>query len=211
MSTDRPGIRDASVLTHPLVTLEPLTAVHASDLVAAAAEGELWRRAWYTSVPEPDEAAMGAEIERRLGLLEAGAMVPWAIVVDGRAVGMTTYLHIDAATPRVEIGSTWLAVSTQGTGVNAACKLLLLERAFDVLGCVAVQFRTHFHNRQSRDAIERLGAKQDGVLRSHMLHHGQLRDTVVYSIVAAEWPTVRLGLEVRLEERSRSGTDGGTK
>ncbi|SFS08228.1 Protein N-acetyltransferase, RimJ/RimL family [Agrococcus baldri] len=210
MSSDRPGsvdhpetlgILDQPVLTHPLVTLEPLAASHTGDLVAAAAGGELWQRAWYTSVPEPDEAVMLAEIERRIGLRDVGAMVPWAIVVDGRAVGMTTYMHIDAATPRLEIGSTWLAVAAQGTGVNAAMKLLLLERAFDRLGCVAVEFRTHFHNRQSRDAIERLGAKQDGVLRSHVLHRGQLRDTVVYSIVASEWPAVRLGLEARLAVR----------
>ena len=189
------------VLTHPLVTLEPLAPGHAADLVRAAGEGELWRRAWYTSVPEPDAALMTAEIDRRLELHAAGSMVPWAIVVGARAVGMTTFMHIDAKTPRLEIGSTWIAVSQQGTGANPAAKLLLLERAFDELGCVAVEFRTHFHNRQSRDAIERLGAKQDGVLRSHMLHRGALRDTVVYSIIAAEWPTVRLGLEARLASR----------
>ncbi|GEK80258.1 GNAT family N-acetyltransferase [Agrococcus baldri] len=209
-STHRPGILDAPVLTHPLVVLEPLAHAHAHDLVAAAAEGELWRRAWYTSVPAPEAAAMAAEIERRLALHEAGSMVPWAIVVGGRAIGMTTYMHIDAATPRLEIGSTWMAVSAQGTGVNAAMKLRMLERAFDVLGCVAVEFRTHLHNRQSRDAIERLGAKQDGVLRSHLLHAGALRDTVVYSIIASEWPAVRLGLEARLAARPPSGTSGGT-
>lgn len=169
MSTDRPGILDQPVLTHPLATLEPLTAEHASDLVAAAGEGELWQRAVHTSVPEPDETAMRAEIERRRALHRgdsgsAGSMVPWAIVVGGRAVGMTTYMHIDAATPRLEIGSTWLAIAYQGTGVNPAMKLLLLERAFEVLGCVAVELRTHACNRQSRAAIERLGAKLDGVL-----------------------------------------------
>lgn len=207
MATDRPGTLEPEilaqpVLTHPLVTLEPLAHVHAGDLVAAAADGELWRRAWYTSVPEPEPAVMAAEIDRRMSLHASGAMVPWAIVVGGRAVGMTTYMHIDAATPRLEIGSTWMAVSQQGTGVNAACKLLLLARAFEDLGCVAVEFRTHFHNRQSRDAIERLGAKQDGVLRSHLLVRGALRDTVVYSIIASEWPAVRLGLEARLDARS---------
>lgn len=206
-STDRPAILDQPALTHPLVTLAPLAQTHARDLVAAAAEGELWRRAWYTSVPEPDEGAMEAEIERRAGLLASGSMVPWAIVVGGRAVGMTTYMHIDAATPRLEIGSTWMAIAQQGTGVNAAMKLRMLERAFDVLGCVAVEFRTHFLNRQSRDAIERLGARQDGVLRSHVLHRGQLRDTVVYSIVAAEWPAVRDGLEARLAVREQAGAD----
>lgn len=201
MSTNRSSILAAPVLSHPIVTLEPLTHEHAADLREAAAAGDLWRRAWYTSVPEPESAAMSAEIDRRLGLLVAGSMVPWAIVVDGRAVGMTTYMHIDAATPRLEIGSTWMAIAQQGTGINAACKLLLLERAFDQLGCIAVEFRTHFHNRQSRDAIERLGARQDGVLRSHLLVQGALRDTVVYSIVASEWPTVRQGLEARLGTR----------
>lgn len=203
MSTDRPGILDQPVLTHPLVTLEPLASGHAADLVTAAAEGELWRRAWYTSVPEPEEAVVRAEIDRRMGLHAAGSMVPWAIVVGGRAVGMTTYMHVDAATPRLEIGSTWMAVSQQGSGVNPACKLLLLARAFDELGCVAVELRTHFHNRQSRDAIERLGAKLDGVLRSHLLVQGALRDTAVYSIVASEWPAVRLGLEARLAPRAQ--------
>lgn len=201
MSTDRSGILDAPVLTHPLVTLEPLAHAHAVSLVVAAAEGELWRRAWYTSVPAPDEAAMAAEIDRRRRLHANGSMVPWAIVVGGRAVGMTTYMHIDAATPRLEIGSTWMAIAHQGTGVNAAMKLRMLERAFDVLGCVAVEFRTHFQNRQSRDAIERLGAHLDGVLRSHVLHAGALRDTAVYSVVAAEWPAVRMGLEARLAVR----------
>lgn len=194
------SILDLPVLTHPLVVLEPLSQAHERALAAAAAEGELWRRAWYTSVPEPD--AVGAEIDRRLGLHAAGSMAPWAIVVDGRAVGMTTYMNIEAETPRLEIGSTWMAVSAQGSGVNPAIKLLMLARAFDELGCIAVEFRTHWHNRQSRDAIERLGAKQDGVLRSHQVYKGTLRDTVVYSIVAAEWPAVRRGLEARLDARA---------
>lgn len=201
-TTDRPEILDVPVLTHPLVTLEPLAHAHVGDLLEAAAGGDLWRRAWYTSVPEPDEVAMIAEIERRLGLHAAGSMVPWAILVDGRAVGMTTYMHIDAVTPRLEIGSTWMATAQQGTGVNAAMKLLLLERAFDVLECVAVEFRTHVLNRQSRDAIERLGARCDGVLRNHTMHAGALRDTVVYSILPGEWPAVRLGLEARLAARA---------
>ncbi|MCR8670607.1 GNAT family N-acetyltransferase [Agrococcus sp. HG114] len=193
------SILDPVVLTHPLVTLEPLAHAHAPALAEAASEGELWRRAWYTSVPEPD--AVGDEIDRRLALHDAGSMVPWAVVVDGRAVGMTTYMHIEAETPRLEIGSTWMAVSAQGSGVNPAMKLMMLERAFDELACVAVEFRTHWHNRQSRDAIERLGAKLDGVLRSHQVYKGTLRDTVVYSIVASEWPAVRRGLEARLEAR----------
>ncbi|SDR94063.1 Protein N-acetyltransferase, RimJ/RimL family [Agrococcus carbonis] len=200
VTDDRSRILDIPVLTHPLATLEPLSHEHAADLAAAAAEGDLWRRAWYTSVPEPD--AVAAEIDRRLALHAAGSMVPWTIVVDGRAVGQTTYMHIDAETPRLEIGSTWMAVSQQGTGVNPAIKLLMLERAFEVLGCVAVEFRTSWHNRQSRDAIERLGAKQDGVLRSHQVVKGTLRDVVVSSIIAVEWPAVRRGLEARLDQRA---------
>ncbi len=196
----RVSILDLPVLTHPLASLEPLSQEHAPALAAAAAEGELWRRAWYTSVPEPD--AVGDEIERRLGLHAQGSMAPWAIVVGGRAVGMTTYMNIDAETPRVEIGSTWMAVSAQGSGVNPAIKLLMLERAFDELGCVAVEFRTSWHNRQSRDAIERLGAKQDGVLRSHQYYKGTLRDVVVYSIIEPEWPAVRRGLAARLDARA---------
>ncbi|ERG64492.1 MULTISPECIES: GNAT family N-acetyltransferase [Agrococcus] len=193
------SILDPVVMTHPLVTLEPLGHEHAPSLADAAAEGDLWRRAWYTSVPEP--GAVGEEIDRRLALHREGSMVPWAIVVGGRAVGMTTYMHIEAETPRLEIGSTWMAVSAQGSGVNPAIKLMMLERAFDELGCVAVELRTHWHNRQSRDAIERLGAKLDGVLRSHQVYKGTLRDTVVYSIVASEWPAVRRGLEARLDAR----------
>ncbi len=160
-------------------------------------DGEVWRK-WTTRIPSPEEVP--AEIEARLAAQAAGRIVPWAIVADGRAVGMTTYWAIDDANRRLEIGATWLGASAQGTGINAEAKLLLLTRAFEVLDCIAVEFRTHFHNRQSRAAIERLGAKQDGVLRSHQIgREGTLRDTVVYSILAAEWPTVRLGLLERLQ------------
>lgn len=197
----RVGILDAPTLTHPLVTLEPLTHDHADALAEAAAEDGLHARAWYTAVPAPD--AVGAEIERRLGLHAAGSMVPWVIrrASDDRVVGMTTYMHIDAASPRLEIGSTWMSPSTQGTGVNPAMKLLMLERAFDELGVIAVEFRTHAHNHQSREAIARLGAKQDGILRNHQLWAGVLRDTVVFSILPHEWPAVRLGLETRIARR----------
>jgi RimJ/RimL family protein N-acetyltransferase len=112
---------------------------------------------------------------------------------------MTTYWAVDEVNRRLEVGATWLAASAQGTGTNAEAKLLLLTRAFDVLDCIAVEFRTHWHNRQSRAAIERLGAKLDGVLRNHHIgREGTLRDTVVYSIIASEWPAVRLGLRERL-------------
>lgn len=190
----------APTLLHPLVRLQQLAPAHADDLAAASAEGELWRT-WYTSIPAPD--AVGAEIERRLALQAEGRMAPWAVLnADGRAVGMTTYMNIEARHRRVEIGSTWIARSAQGTGVNAAAKLLLLGRAFDELECIAVELRTHWHNRQSREAIARLGAHQDGVLRSHQIApDGSLRDTVVFSILAHEWPAARRGLEGRLARR----------
>ena len=185
-------------LTGDHVTLEPLAHDHHDALVEAARDGELWNL-WYTSVPAPE--GMRAEIDRRLGLHRAGTMLPFTARRNdtGHVVGMTTYMNVDAVTPRVEIGSTWLARSAQRTGLNAEAKLLLLAHAFDVLRCVAVEFRTHWHNVQSREAIARLGAKQDGVLRSHQrMPDGSLRDTVVFSIVAAEWPAVRSDLRHRL-------------
>jgi RimJ/RimL family protein N-acetyltransferase len=184
------------------VTLEPLARRHEADLVEAVKDGELWRL-WYTSIPAPE--GMGAEIDRRLGLQAAGSMLPFAVIDDeagqggGRAVGMTTYMNVDPVNKRVEIGSTWYRKSTQRTDLNTRCKLLLLRHAFETLGCIAVEFRTHFFNRQSRAGIERLGAKLDGILRSHQVAaNGTLRDTCVYSIIAAEWPTVRAHLEFQL-------------
>lgn len=185
-------------LTHPLVRLEPLSPSHRDDLSDAVRDGDLWRT-WYTSIPSP--SGMEAEIERRLSLQFEGLMAPWAIVPTstGRAVGMTTFMNLDEANRRLEIGSTWLGRAAQGTGVNPAAKLLLLTRAFDELECIAVEFRTHWHNCQSREAIARLGAKQDGVLRSHqLLADGSRRDTVVFSILENEWSAVRNGLLARL-------------
>ena len=193
-------------LTGRYVTLEPLSLEHHDGLVEAARDGELWRL-WYTSVPSPE--GMAAEIERRLALQEQGSMLPFTTrLIDpatgrpGRIIGMTTYMNIDAGTPRVEIGSTWNASSVQGTGTNPDSKLLLLRHAFEALGCPAVEFRTHWLNHQSRGAIARLGAKQDGVLRNHSrTSDGILRDTVVFSILEHEWPMVRAGLEYRLARR----------
>lgn len=186
------------------VRLEPLAAGHGADLAQVVAEGNL-DRTWYTKVPSAE--AVPAEIERRLELQRRGTMAPWAIVCEesGRAVGMSTYMNIDADNCRLEIGSTFLAVSAQGTGVNAAAKLMLLSRAFEELDCIAVEFRTHWHNRQSRQAIERLGAKLDGVLRNHQYDPltGSMRDTVVYSILPGEWPAVRSGLRARLARHGR--------
>ena len=180
------------------VALEPLAPAHVEGLRAVVAEGDL-HRTWYTRIPAPEGVA--AEVERRLALQAAGQMAPWAVrrLDTGAVCGTTTYMNLDPANRRLEIGSTFLAPSAQGTGVNAEAKLLLLTRAFEDLGCIAVELRTHWHNHQSRAAIARLGAKQDGVLRNHQLwHDGSYRDTVVFSIVEAEWPAVRSGLRARL-------------
>ena len=203
-SLDRPAIAPIT-LTGKYVVLEPLSLDHHDGLVEAARDGELWQL-WYTSVPAPEH--MAAEIERRLALQDSGSMLPFTTrLIDpagrpGRVIGMTTYMNIDAATPRVEIGSTWNAATAHGSGSNPDSKLLLLRHAFETLGCPAVEFRTHWLNHQSREAIARLGAKQDGVLRSHTRSaDGALRDTVVYSILEHEWPMVRNALESRLAKR----------
>jgi len=175
-----------------IVTLEPLKPEHHDGLVEAVRDGELWKL-WYTAIPTPER--MQAEIERRLGLQERGTMLPFTVLSDGVIAGMTTYMNIDTPSRRLEIGSTWYRASAQRTLLNTEAKLLLLTHAFETLGCIAVEFRTSFFNRGSRRAIERLGAKLDGILRSHMLHaDGTLRDTCVYSIIAAEWPAVKAHL-----------------
>jgi RimJ/RimL family protein N-acetyltransferase len=177
--------------------LEPLSPVHHDGLVAATRDGELWKL-WYTAVPSPD--GMAAEITRRLDLQARGSMLPFTVFDGaGRIVGMTTYMNIDAAHRRVEIGSTWYAGSAQRTPLNTECKRLLLRHAFEALQCIAVEFRTHRLNTQSRRAIERLGAQLDGMLRAHQRDaQGHLRDTAVYSITAAEWPVVREHLDWQL-------------
>jgi len=189
---------EVPVLRGHHVVLEPLAPEHEAELAEAVQEGEQWRL-WVTRIPSPQE--MAAEIRRRLTEHEAGTMVPWTVrdARTGRAVGMTTYMNVRPDNRRLEIGSTWLALSAQRTAVNPEAKLLLLTRAFEDLDCVAVEFRTHWHNRRSRRAIEALGAKQDGVLRNQDLwRDGTVRDVVVYSVIDAEWPSVRLGLRERL-------------
>lgn len=184
-------------------SLVPLTAAHHDDLVEAVRDGELWTL-WYTAIPTPE--GMEAEIQRRLGLQRSGSMLPFAVLdASGKAVGMTTYMNIDAANRRVEIGSTWYRQSVQRSALNTEAKRLLLTHAFEALACIAVEFRTHFFNHQSRKGIERLGAKLDGVLRSHQINRhpdapGALRDTCVYSIVASEWPTVKAHLDFHLSK-----------
>ncbi len=178
-------------------SLVPLAAEHEAALADATRDGELWRL-WYTAVPSPE--GMAAEIPRRLKLQAAGSMLPFTVLdAAGTPVGMTTYMNIDATHQRVEIGSTWYARRVQRTPLNTECKRLLLGHAFDTLGCIAVEFRTHRLNTQSRRAIERLGAQLDGILRAHQrAADGSLRDTAVYSITAAEWPTVQSHLTWQL-------------
>ena len=189
-------LRDPITLQNAFVRLEPLSLDHADDLAAATRGLE---DAWYTSVPSAD--GVEGDIAQRLVWHEEGSMNPWAVrrLDTGRVVGMTTFCNIDQPNRHVEIGHTWIGVEAQRTAVNTASKLLLLGHAFERCDAIAVEFRTHWHNSQSRAAIARLGAKQDGVLRNHRIGpEGTLRDTVVFSILPHEWPAARLGLESRL-------------
>ncbi|HWX78544.1 MAG TPA: GNAT family protein [Steroidobacteraceae bacterium] len=192
---------DAVSLHGREVSLVPLSHGHHDDLIEALNDGELWSL-WYTSIPTPDQ--LDGEIRRRLALHQRGAMVPFTVIEksSNQAVGMTTFMNIDAANRRLEIGATWYRKRVQRSAVNTECKFLLLSYAFEQLKCIAVEFRTHFFNRQSRAGIERLGAKLDGVLRQHQLgRDGTLRDTCVYSIVDGEWPTVKAHLSYQLERQ----------
>jgi N-acetyltransferase len=197
---------DPVELAGPHVRLLPLSADHHDPLCVAARDGELWKL-WYTAVPSPE--GMAAEIQRRLALQAAGSMLPFTVMdASGQVVGMTTYMHIDATHKRVEIGSTWYARSVQRTPLNTNAKRLLLAHAFEQLQCIAVEFRTHRLNTQSRRAIERLGAQLDGVLRAHQrTADGSLRDTAVYSITASEWPAVRAHLDWQLNKPREVRTD----
>lgn len=189
-------LTDAITLGNAHVRLEPLDTEHGADLAAATAGLE---HAWYTSVPRAEGVA--ADIAQRLAWRDEGHMNPWAIrrLDTGRVVGETTFCNIDQPNRHVEIGHTWIGLEAQHTAVNTASKLLLLQHAFEACDAIAVEFRTHWHNRQSRAAIARLGARQDGVLRNHRLGpDGSLRDTVVFSILPHEWPAVKLGLAERL-------------
>ena len=183
--------------------LEPLNQSHHDGLCEAVCDGELWKL-WYTSVPTPE--GMRDEIDRRLFLQNAGSMLPFAVLdASGRPVGMTTYMNADAANRRLEIGSTWYARRVQRTACNSECKLMLLAHAFETLDCIAVELRTSSINHRSRRAIERLGARLDGILRCHQFHsNGTLRDTCVYSILASEWPTVEAHLRFQFERNHDS-------
>jgi RimJ/RimL family protein N-acetyltransferase len=180
------------------VSLVPLAYTHHDDLIEALKDGGLWTL-WYTKIPKPEQ--LRAEIGRRLGLQEQGSMVPFAVIEKSThaAVGMTTFMNIDTLNRRVEIGSTWYRKRVQRSALNTECKMLLMTHAFEYLRCIAVEFRTHFFNSQSRAAIERLGARLDGILRQHQFAaNGTLRDTCVYSILDREWPTVKAHLAHRL-------------
>ena len=183
-----------------LVSVVPLDHAHCEDLKACAADGSL-HELWYTTVPAPDRVSQ--EISLRLERRDAGSWCPFTVIdrATEKLVGMTNYLNIDANNRRVEIGGTWYRRSVQRTGINTECKYLMLVHAFEELGCIAVEFRTHYINRQSRVAIKRLGAKFDGVLRAHMIMpNGTLRDTAVYSIIAPEWPTIKANLVWHMEK-----------
>ncbi len=185
------------------VLLEPLQPDHAEALARAAEDGELWRL-WYTSVPSAKQ--VDSYIDTALEQQRAGRSLPFVVRdVAGVVVGSTRYCNVDGPSRRLEIGYTWYARRVQRTALNTEAKRLLLGHAFETLGCIAVEFRTHWHNQQSRQAIARLGAKQDGVLRNHMIMpDGSYRDTVVFSVIDSEWPTVRRSLDFRLEQRVSS-------
>jgi RimJ/RimL family protein N-acetyltransferase len=182
--------------------LEPMAAAHAAELALAARDGELWKLR-ITSVPAPGEEQ--AYVDKALQMREAGSRLPFVVreLASGRLIGSTSYHDIVPEIDRVEIGYTWYAKSLQRTHVNTSCKLMLLAHAFDALGCKAVGFRTDNFNHASQRAIERLGAKRDGVIRHHAIRRdGTIRDTVMYSIVAGEWPEIRAHLLYLLARHS---------
>jgi RimJ/RimL family protein N-acetyltransferase len=190
-------IKPATLEAHG-IRLQPMTEADAEPIAAAVADGRLWEL-WFTAAPRPDEAA--AYVATALEGQRAGHMLPWVVVdiATGAVIGSTRYHDIVASIDRVEIGYTWYGRSRQRTHVNTTCKLLLLAYAFDTLGCRVVGLRTDNFNFRSQRAIEALGAKKDGVIRHHAARRdGTVRDSVMYSILAAEWPDVRRHLELRL-------------
>jgi RimJ/RimL family protein N-acetyltransferase len=196
---DMTGFIDPVTLTGDRwVALEPLTREHIPEIAAVAADGELGSL-WFTAAPKRD--AVEQWVDMRLAAQKPDEGLTFVVRrLDGTLVGSSSYLHVDALNRRLEIGNTWYVASARRSGVNAETKLLMLGHAFDELSCVAVEFRTHFFNFTSRAAIERLGAKLDGILRSHqVLPDGSRRDTVVYSILDIEWPAVRSNLRYRLD------------
>lgn len=181
-----------------LVRLEPLNTSHKNALLEAAADGELWNL-WFTSVPS--EKTIDSYIEQALKFYENDTALPFIIIdkKSNKIIGSSRYMNGTSVHKRLEIGHTWVAKSFQRIGVNTECKYRLLKHAFENLNCIAVEFRTHSQNHASRKAIARLGAKQDGILRSHQISSdGRLRDTVVFSILKEEWPAVKKSLEFKM-------------
>lgn len=178
------------------VSLEPLCEAHIESLAEAVCDGESWKL-WYASVPEPE--AMAGYVQKAINEAENGN-IAYAV---RKIVGTTRYYNVDAANRRAMLGYTWYASSARRTPINTECKYLLLGNLFERYDAIAVEFRTHFFNQASRNAIERLGAKMDGILRSHqILNNGSVRDTVIYSIIATEWPAVKCNLQAKLAQYS---------
>ena len=190
----------ATKLAGETVTLIPMTAQHSAALVAAASDGKLWEL-WYTGVPSP--SSVEQYIALALSEYEADRALPFVVVDNAsrQVIGSTRYLNVEPEHRHLEIGNTWYAARHQRTRVNTECKMLLLSHAFEQLRAIAVEFRTHWHNRASRAGIARLGAKQDGILRNHQIDaQGIYRDTVVFSIIESEWPAVKQSLSFKLEQ-----------
>nr|WP_297911280.1 GNAT family protein [uncultured Allomuricauda sp.] len=183
------------------VKLLPLTESHKSEVLDAASDGKLWEL-WYTSVPSSDtlDSYMGFALKQK----SEGLALPFVIVekATGKVVGSTRFCSVDAPNRRVEIGYTWYSQSVQRTGINTECKYLLLQHAFETLDAIAVEFKTNFFNFPSRNAFLRLGAIQDGILRNHRIDRmGNIRDTVIFSILKSEWPTVKTALEFKMHKK----------
>ena len=190
-----------TTLKGKLVTLAPLKREHTSELLDAATDGELWNL-WYTSIP--NSKTIDAYLNQAFTDQSNGRALLFAVIDNAtqKIIGSTRYCNADTFNKRVEIGYTWYAKSFQRTGINTECKYLLLTHAFETLDAIAVEFRTHWHNHASRAAIARLGAKQDGILRNHQKSaEGIYRDTVVFSIIDQEWPTVKKSLEYKMKSQ----------
>jgi len=190
-------------LTGTNVILEPLSVEHKDGMSEAVNDGELWKL-WYTSVPSPETTEN--YINKALDMRENAGAMPFVVLEKEtrNVIGCTRYFNVDEVNQRLEIGHTWYSKSHQRTGANTECKYLLLSHAFEKLDAIAVEFRTHWHNHKSREAIARLGAKQDGVLRNHIkLPDGSYRDTVVFSIINIEWPAVRQSLLFKLNQQHK--------
>lgn len=184
-----------------LVKLLPLTESYNSEILDAASDGNLWE-IWYTSVPSKD--SLDAYVDFALQQESEGLALPFVVIekASGQVVGSTRYCSVDAHNRRVEIGYTWYAQRVQRTGINTECKYLLLQHAFETLDAIAVEFKTNFFNFPSRNAILRLGAKQDGIIRNHRIDKmGNIRDTVLFSILNSEWPVVKTSLEYKMNKK----------